>query len=236
MSEEVSELTYANWGAIEGNEYLTPYDKVKISWINGIGNSLQKCQDSATLIQKIFNGAKVHFFHNQTDGIYYDLARAARHFYGWECKEAQELAGHLKELLKTAEKVIHIAHSHGGIITSLAAQHLTPEERSRIDVVLFGSPALIPEGIYKSIRHYVSDRDLIPYYCHPDLYRAIAKQAEIDGVVVLTGDPCVYVDHAFASSTYQNALKEYATEYLANEAKENTWFNYFKRTLTRFFS
>lgn len=236
----------SSWNSVKNN-FVSPQNnkilgkrkffgpnKVKITWINGVGNDLEGSRGSAALINQVFEDTKVHLYHNPTNGTTYDLMRAAGHFYGISCREAKELADHLRSVLKTAEKVLHVAHSHGGIITLRAIDYLTPEERARIDVVIVGSPVLIKEGFYRSVRHLVSDRDQVPCF-HSEVSKIVAGKKSHETVTVLSGDTTVFMDHAFASSTYQKALKSYAAEYLNKEYRKAGYLKRIAHVMSLFF-
>lgn len=186
--------------------------EVKITWVNGIKTSKQTCMKAAARIAAAFEGAKVHFFYNATAGAHRDLLHAARQYYNLEkCHQAEGLANHLKETLKTANRVVHIAHSHGGIITAKMAPYLTDTERARIDVVLFGCPSLIPQGMYGSAVHYVSNKDPIPMQ-NPEIRTVVKGKKKDDAIVVLPSNHHIF-DHRFTDPTYQAALKQYAANY-----------------------
>lgn len=209
-------------------EYFGP-NKVKITWVNGIANDFEDSAASAQMLSDIFHKAKVHFFYNPTEGITRDLFRARSHYNGEDCPEARDLAEHLRLILKTTDRIVHIGHSHGGIITARAAEYLKPEERARIDVILVGSPALIPEGVFRSTIHYVSDLDPIPSW-NPEIYQIVRGLKSNKSVVVLPGNAIFYnygFDHYIESPTHVKALKEYAEAYLAHEKppepKDNWW-------------
>lgn len=198
-------------GTMGEKEFFGPA-QVKVTWVNGIKTSKNVCKKAAARIAAVFEGAKVHFFYNTTAGVHNDLFHAARQYYGLEeCYKAEELAVHLKEVLKTADRVVHIAHSHGGIITSKMAPYLTDEERARIDLVLFGCPSIIPEGAYRSAIHFVTDKDLVTMR-NPEISAVIKGKKTHPAIVVLPSNRRFF-DHRFTDPTYQTALKQYAANY-----------------------
>lgn len=211
-------------------EFFGP-NKVKITWVNGIANDFEDSAASALLLSDIFHGAQVHFFYNPTEGMVNDLIKARNHYNGGDCPEAKDLAEHLRLTLKTTDRIIHIGHSHGGIITARAAEYLTPEERARIDVILVGSPALIPEGVFRSATHYVSDQDPVPSW-NPEIYYIVKGFKSNKNVIVLRGETMFYnygFDHYIESPTHVKALKDYADNYLANEKPPEVEDNWWQR-------
>jgi hypothetical protein len=198
-------------GTMGEKEFFGP-SQVKITWVNGIKTSKVKCKNAAARIAATFEGAKVHFFYNATAGVHRDFLHAACQYYDLEkCSKAEELAAHLKETLKTANRIVHIAHSHGGIITAKMAPYLTDEERARIDIVLFGCPSLIPQGVYGSAVHFVSDKDSVAMQ-NREIAAVVKGKKKHDAIVVLPSNRRIF-DHRFTDPTYQAALKQYAANY-----------------------
>jgi hypothetical protein len=79
-------------------------------------------------------------------GYLSDLTQAGTQKLGLITAEVDNLVKHLKESVKKVGRrgcVIHIAHSQGALITSLATKQLLPEEMKRIEVLAFGGAAAL---------------------------------------------------------------------------------------------
>ncbi len=64
--------------------------------------------------------------------------------------------------LEPGETVPVYAHSQGGPIVSTATAHLSPAQRSRIDLVTYAAAAYTYPSGFHSIRHVVSPKDVVP--------------------------------------------------------------------------
>jgi len=107
-------------------------------------------------------------------------------------------------------KVVHIAHSQGALVTSLAARQLSPMEMSQIEVIAFGGAAALQKTpltpFSRCVNYYSANDPLL-------LLVPSAVQALRSGFVIneefcfLTpreGDPIL--DHALLGQTYAAAL------------------------------
>jgi len=109
---------------------------LRISFINGINNTKDDLRTTTRHIEDAF-GHEVNAFWNATGGGYSDVWKtASMRFVTHDWPEAEGLAQHLRQCIATVGdgRVIHLAHSHGALITALAAKHLKPEEKKRIEV------------------------------------------------------------------------------------------------------
>eukprot|EP00591_Stephanopyxis_turris_P000322 CAMPEP_0195523868 /NCGR_PEP_ID=MMETSP0794_2-20130614/23339_1 /TAXON_ID=515487 /ORGANISM="Stephanopyxis turris, Strain CCMP 815" /LENGTH=171 /DNA_ID=CAMNT_0040653957 /DNA_START=61 /DNA_END=573 /DNA_ORIENTATION=- len=96
---------------------------------------------------------------NDYFGYIGDLTQAGTQKLGRITAEVNELVGHLREAVKSVKpngRVIHIAHSQGALITSLAAKQLTPDELSRIEVITFGGAAALTSTDYPHFHRLVN--------------------------------------------------------------------------------
>ncbi len=68
----------------------------------------------------------------------------------------------VRKMLQTKETIKLVGHSQGGAIVSAVAEHLSPEERARVDIVTIGGAAIgFPKGM-KSVTAYVNTWDIVP--------------------------------------------------------------------------
>jgi len=192
----------------------------RVTWVNGIGHNLEHMEDGKNLLSHMFGGKEVQFCHNPTAmaheedyvGLSTDLLQAGTQKFGWITGEVDELVRHLREAVKSVGKkgvVIHIAHSQGALITSLAAKQLTQEERSHIECICFGGAAAITRAEFPSFKrlvNYYSVNDpllLVVPSASRRLQSGIFTSVEEDEYVFLTprsGNPAL--DHALFGPTY----------------------------------
>lgn len=142
-------LTWVNGvPKMEQMNFLFP-PKTVLTWINGIGFNMGHMNDGQINISSVFGNRPVLFCHNptamvnedDTKGYIGDLTQATTQKFGKCTTEVDELVRHLKEAIKKVGpkgRVIHIAHSQGALITSLAVKRLTKQEMSQMEVICFG--------------------------------------------------------------------------------------------------
>lgn len=206
---------------------------LRITWINGIANELDGCQESAETISALFDNQNVHYFHNPTYGLVSDVLWTGWHKLGYDCAEALALAKVFREQIAdlggvhSGGRILHLAHSHGALVTQIAAAALTEEEKAMIDVITFGPARLVSKDDgFRSATNFVSYSDWVSRHD-----RAVDNHARgyftSDEVKLLTSlNQTAYVDHIFASPTYQTALDEHRMAYLSSldPASESSLF------------
>jgi hypothetical protein len=138
----------------------------------------------------------------------------SQHLIGCIEKEVESLVEHLREAIAMVGPhgcVIHIAHSHGAIITALASQQLAPEEMRQIEILSFGGAAAIrttPQTPFRRCVNYYSINDpVLPVV--PQAIEALRSgRVYADEFIFLaprTGDPIA--DHSLVGATYDTALQ-----------------------------
>ena len=107
-------------------------------------------------------------------------------------------------------RVIHIAHSQGALLTSLAAKQLSPWEMSRIEVLAFGGAAAIRQTsktpFHRCINYYALNDPLLLVVPSAEqaLRSGYVMNDEFCFLVPRTGDPLA--DHQLLGPTYGQAL------------------------------
>ena len=152
---------------------------------------------------------------------------------------------HLKDAIQSVGpkgRVIHIAHSQGALITSLAVKRLTKMEMSQLEIICFGGAEALrvtPEFPFARCVNYYSVNDpllfLVPQAaralrtgfmgteCSGEALAKMAANTEPEFVFLSprAGDPIL--DHGLFGPTYLDALKwegrRYRTLYLP------AWYN-----------
>jgi hypothetical protein len=187
----------------------------------GIGYNESHMALEAPQISRLFGGKRVNYYHNPTAmaneddlaGYYKDLTQAGTQKLGVITREVNGLVQHLREALVSVGeygKVIHIAHSQGALLTSLACKQLLPREMEHIEVLAFGGAAALRSTTQTPLERCVN------YYSVNDPLLFVvpaAEQALRSGLVVdkefcflapRIGDPIA--DHHLLGPTYAEAL------------------------------
>lgn len=202
--------------------------KSRVTWINGIGHTLQHMEAGQAFISARFGDQKVEWCHNPTamahdedwKGYLGDLTQATTQKMGMVTAEVKTLTQHLRETIKQVGRrgiVVHIAHSQGALITALACKHLTPQEMNRMEVICFGGAACLMRSAVTPFRRCMN------YYAINDpllLLNPEALQALRSGLVEnefcflspRLGDPVL--DHALMNPTYAQALQWEGARYI----------------------
>jgi len=120
---------------------------------------------------------------------------------------------HLKDAVASVGrrgKVIHIAHSQGALLTSLATKQLSPLEMSQIEVMCFGGAEVVqrtPTTPFSRCINYYSGNDpllvLVPRATQA-LRSGFVVNEEFCFLTPRVGDPIT--DHSLLGPTYAQAL------------------------------
>ena len=124
-------------------------------------------------LSSIFGNRRVHFCHNptamtdETDTFGYigDLTQCTTQKLGKNSAEVHELVQHLRiavTMVGPKGIVVHIAHSQGALITSLAVKQLTKDEMKQMEVICFGGAEVIrstPDFPFARCINYYSVND-----------------------------------------------------------------------------
>ena len=121
---------------------------------------------------------------------------------------------HLKTAVSEVGKrgrVLHIAHSQGALVTTLAAKKLTPLEMNQIEILAFGGAAALrktPETPFARCINYYSANDpillLVPSAVQALRSGWIRDDDEFCFLAPRSGDPIE--DHGLLGPTYSQAL------------------------------
>lgn len=205
--------------------------KTQLTWVNGIGHNLEHMDLPTSVIQDLFGGTEPEFCHNPTAmtseedymGYLGDLTQAGAQKLGRITAEVNSLVRHLKAALGRVGKngrIVHIAHSQGALITSLAARQLNATEMSRIEVIAFGGAAALRRcaatPFARCVNYYSVNDPLLALV--PSAERALRSgflgvcsrglPSDEPEFVFLTprgGDPVL--DHGLLGPTYLQALQ-----------------------------
>lgn len=197
--------------------------RTRLTWINGIAYSRKTAEHERKEIARLFGGEDVVFCYNPTAmaheedlvGYFSDLTQAGTQKLGRFTTEVDSLVKHLREALEAVGErgcIVHIAHSQGALITSLASKKLKPEEMERIEVLAFGGAAALrrtPETPFRRCINYYSINDPLLFVV-PSAEQSLRSGFVTDDdefcfLSPRVGDPIV--DHYLLSPTYAQALQ-----------------------------
>lgn len=196
--------------------------KTRLTWVNGIAYGLHHMEAEKHNISKFFGGKEVEYCHNPTSmsndddlfGYYTDLTQAGTQKLGRMTAEVNMLVDHLRAAISKVGKrgkVIHIAHSQGALLTSLASKLLTPLEMSQLEIIAFGGAAALrktPQTPFHRVINYYSVNDplllVVPVAAQALRSGIVGDDEEFCFLAPRIGDPAR--DHALLAPTYAQAL------------------------------
>jgi hypothetical protein len=196
--------------------------KTRLTWVNGIGYRYDHMEEEAPFISRFFGGKRVDFYHNPTAmssdddvaGYYRDLTQAGAQKLGRITEEVEGLSRHLRDAVAAVGKngrVIHIAHSQGALVTSLAAKKLTTREMRQIEVLAFGGAASLrstPATPFLRCVNYYALNDPLLFVvptAEQALRSGLVSDDEFCFLAPRDGDPIT--DHHLLGPTYAQALQ-----------------------------
>lgn len=184
-----------------------------IGFCNGIMNSIKDAFESARHLSRQAGGYLVQGIHNASHGFLNDLLEC---FFGLNfyrgTAPAKLMQRQWDEFFATNSPdsaYLHFCHSQGAIHTRNALLDYPEELRKRIIVVAIAPAAYISPEICKSVDHYVSNRDFVPYF---DL-RGRAECRETIHYVKAHKHAKLW-DHDFKSPTYKQIINFHTHDYL----------------------
>ena len=134
-----------------------------------------------------------------------DLSQCTAQKLGRITAEVDALVGHLKEVIEKVGpkgRVIHIAHSQGALITSLAVKRLSKSEMSQLEIICFGGAEVMrssPQYPFARCINYYSVNDPLLFVV-PSAARALrsgfmgmgmshGKGADVASTLAAMADP-----------------------------------------------
>jgi hypothetical protein len=197
--------------------------KTALTWVNGIAHTVEHMEEGKEYISELFGGKPVLYCYNPTAmshqedtlGYITDLSQAGTQKLGYMTVEVDSLVKHLKSAIaKVGSRglVMHIAHSQGALITSLAAKKLAPSEMEQIEVLAFGGAAAVtrtPQTPFRRCINYYSVNDplllVVPQAAQALRSGFAASHGEFCFLAPRMGDPVA--DHNLFGPTYAQALE-----------------------------
>lgn len=152
-----------------------------------------------------------------------DLMESAALKLGIVTPAVRELAFNCKARLQEMDLEVRVSlrsHSQGGQVAWVARKLLSDAERSRIDVVTFGSAKIIPDNTFGSALNYMSTRDAVPLIASPLDY-ARARLGYLPNVhFVESGEGFFGFDHAIRGKTYGKMLGVVSMRHMTEYGEE----------------
>lgn len=194
-------------------------DKVRVTAINGILNLRKDILATIHDLSEAHGGVNIHYVFYPTQGWGMDVLKAAAIKFGYVSLQARQLADTWKRLIKEmggtqgGGLIIHYAHSIGATNTCHAKNFLTPEEQRMIRVITVGSPSLIPDEGFESVRHYVSCRDGVSLLDPIGIVNGFfVETSNVVYLGTIFGFP--FIDHQLSSNTYKHLIEALGKEFL----------------------
>ncbi len=185
------------------------------SYINGANTSFNEAAADASRFGRHFGNIPVTLVYNPSQGLFSDLVECILNQFGIRTAAVDQLSRTWRNILGEFQSnnvhgiIPHGAHSQGGIITELALDMLSSEERSHIHVHTFGSGSLFSGRLAQSVSHHVSLRDGIPYLSPFRLMKSMlrhmrGKESNVHFIGTPWGMP--FIDHGMSGGSYENEL------------------------------
>ena len=143
-------------------------NKTRSIYFNGIDNSFSECWDSVNGISDDLGGVRVHATYNSSHGIILDLWECIAQKLGLPTRSVQMALQNIRDQIAAVGGVGnggHVfvqAHSQGGLILQRVLEQLSPEEKQMLDVVTYGSAAIIDDRNLNYVKNYINSSDLVP--------------------------------------------------------------------------
>lgn len=218
-------------------------NKIRVTAINGIQNTQEFAIGSWEKISKLF-GTKVHFIYNETKGsVATDGAHAVWDKYVRENpKTVEVLAKHWERLLEEVGDdglIYHIAHSHGALLTTQAADMVSPKVRSRLVIRTFGAFQSPHHKDFADLKNIICPDDPIVWLNNYEDDGSIVRVAGDPNAPSFFTDPAGYMNeiHSLTMGPYWRYLVEHESynfreKYESYSSKFATWVESFWRGST----
>jgi hypothetical protein len=216
-----------------GDEEIS--NKVRLSAINGIYCPYDETIEMWGDVSKLFK-SKVHYVYNETKGTFVTDGTHALwdKYVRMNPKTITALARHWESLLDEMDDdgmIYHIAHSHGALLTSQAADLVSSEVRRRLIIRTFGAFQSPHQKDIADLKNIVCPDDPVIWLNH---YREGPDVIRVPGVknpVTPLEDAEMFIrqNHSLTEGPYWEYLSRIES-YNFRERYEGTytkWYNWF---------
>lgn len=190
----------------------------EIAFINGINHRPERALRCSSLISKLAGGYNIYTIYNPTDGLLGDLKKCYHELFKFKKTVPVEKLQEKWDLFflnaKEGERFLQICHSEGAIQVRNALTGYPETLRKRIIVIAIAPGAYIPPSYCYKAYHYISRRDIVPYFDRMGIRTCI------DTICVLTPhERAAFFDHHFLSLTYRDIIQYHIQEYIQSGAR-----------------
>lgn len=193
------------------------YKKRCITFVNGLGNTLEDAESHARYISGFAGNTNVHGVHKPDNG-FADVRKSYHGLYRGKCgtteKALKETWNHYFDNSDSDSEILQLCNSYGAIATRNALEDMDDARRNRITVVVIAPAAYISDDICKNARHYTAQghRDCVPRF------DKIGEWSCRHSTQMLPSHPdAKRFDHGFQSPTYAKDIKRHVREHLQME-------------------
>jgi hypothetical protein len=192
--------------------------KGEVAFVNGINHKPPRAVKCASLLSSLSGGFNIYVVYNPTDGLFGDLKKCYHELFKFKVtppvKKLQEKWDYFFKHAKKSERFLQFCHSQGAIQVRNALLHYPEERRKRIIVVAIAPGAYIGQEICCKAYHYISRRDIVPYFDRQGL-----KKCK-NSICFLTPHPdAAFFDHHFLSPTYRAAIEHHLQKFIESGGK-----------------
>ncbi len=185
----------------------------EVAFINGMNHKPDRAVKCSRTVSDMAGKKNVYTVYNPTRGFFGDLKKCYHELKRFKISDPvtklHEKWDAFFDTRPVREKYLQFCHSEGAIQVRNALLRYPHELRKRIVVIAIAPAAYIPDEICHHVYHYVSRRDIVPYFDR--LGRRLCKHS----TVVLTPHPKArFFDHHFLSPTYNPVITAHLQEYL----------------------
>lgn len=185
----------------------------EIAYINGINHRPERAIRCALLLAKRAGLYNIYTIYSPTEGLLGDLKECYHELYRFKkSPPVEKLHERWNAFFAHAHPkatYLQFCHSRGTIQVRNALLTYPEEIRKRIVVVAIAPAAYIPKQICHTAYHYVSRRDIVPYF---DWNGRKACQSTL--IVLTPHFEAPFFDHHFLSPTYRAAIEHHLATYI----------------------
>jgi RHS repeat-associated protein len=187
-------------GNSEGNKYAAIVS-------NGVTTSSDTILARAKATSEALNGAETSAFHIFDHGLIMDLIHntlvrvgfCTPAVHNYANKVRSDIA--LKIIQGNRDPVILLkGHSNAGRIMYQALKHLSPAEKSHLEIATYGTACLIPNGEFKSVTNYITKGDVITLLGNPVGYARSIIDPGYANIEYVDSNTSIFDRHNFESN------------------------------------
>ncbi len=178
------------------------------TYANGMLTTCGTALEQTQKVSDAYGGVQVDLLYNGTNGLMMDLFCCFGAKFGMTTAYNQMCANYYINKLNEDpdHRFTSTVHSRGGIRLMATGRLMTPEQRSHIDVISYGSGTLIPNDYFGSAMNNLSRLDPIPM-TNPLAY-GISLMSDRFNVNFLTPTSyCPFKEHGLLGETYGNQIE-----------------------------